>query len=150
MEDLNFGYIHNKEEEQFLHRFRFYPTNEEIITHYHKRKALVWILRGTRIYLMDLKKCEPWDLAGMFNSLFYYSVCIIPHTHLILSDDMWILNAECKNYVLQNHPFYTFVYTKHLSSLFQLTIPFHFIWSSKNCVNLRSQLFSLFWSTHKF
>lgn len=46
--------------------FRFHPTDEELVAYYLKRK-----INGRRIELeiipeVDLYKCEPWDLPGIF------------------------------------------------------------------------------------
>lgn len=47
--------------------FRFHPTDEELVNYYLKRK-----IQGQEIELdiipeVDLYKCEPWELAGMYN-----------------------------------------------------------------------------------
>lgn len=52
--------------------FRFHPTDEELVAYYLKRK-----INGHRIELdvipeVDLYKCEPWDLPGIFILLFIY------------------------------------------------------------------------------
>ncbi|KAK8963573.1 NAC domain-containing protein 100 [Platanthera guangdongensis] len=45
--------------------FRFYPTDEEIITHYLFPKALnPAAFTATAIADVDLNKCEPWDLPN--------------------------------------------------------------------------------------
>lgn len=46
--------------------FRFHPTDEELVAYYLKRK-----INGRRIELeiipeVDLYKCEPWDLPGIY------------------------------------------------------------------------------------
>ena len=46
--------------------FRFHPTDEELVNCYLKRK-----IHGLHIELdiipeVDLCKCEPWDLAGLY------------------------------------------------------------------------------------
>lgn len=46
--------------------FRFHPTDEELVNYYLKRK-----IHGLKIELdiipeVDLYKCEPWELAGLF------------------------------------------------------------------------------------
>lgn len=54
--------------------FRFHPTDEELVAYYLDRK-----ITGRKIELeiipeIDLYKCEPWDLPGMFTKLFLYFV----------------------------------------------------------------------------
>lgn len=56
--------------------FRFHPTDEELVNYYLKRK-----INGQEIELdiipeIDLYKCEPWELAGLFFS---------PKKHLLTS-----------------------------------------------------------------
>lgn len=51
--------------------FRFHPTDEELVNYYLKRK-----IHGLRIELdiipeVDLYKCEPWELAGLFFLLLF-------------------------------------------------------------------------------
>lgn len=51
--------------------FRFHPTDEELVAYYLKRK-----INGKRIELeiipeVDLYKCEPWDLPGIY--IYIYS-----------------------------------------------------------------------------
>lgn len=46
--------------------FRFHPTDEELVNYYLKRK-----INGQEIELdiipeVDLYKCEPWELAGIY------------------------------------------------------------------------------------
>lgn len=46
--------------------FRFHPTDEELVAYYLKRK-----INGRKIELevipeVDLYKCEPWDLPGIY------------------------------------------------------------------------------------
>lgn len=47
--------------------FRFHPTDEELVNYYLKRK-----IHGMKIELdiipeIDLYKCEPWELAGIYD-----------------------------------------------------------------------------------
>lgn len=47
--------------------FRFHPTDEELVAYYLKRK-----INGREIELevipeVDLYKCEPWDLPGIYS-----------------------------------------------------------------------------------
>lgn len=50
--------------------FRFHPTDEELVAYYLKRK-----INGRKIELevipeVDLYKCEPWDLPGIYMHVF--------------------------------------------------------------------------------
>lgn len=52
--------------------FRFHPTDEELVAYYLKRK-----INGRKIELevipeVDLYKCEPWDLPGIYNSFLQF------------------------------------------------------------------------------
>jgi hypothetical protein len=44
--------------------FRFFPADEEIISHYLTPKALDRRFTSGVIGEVDLNKCEPWDLPG--------------------------------------------------------------------------------------
>jgi hypothetical protein len=44
--------------------FRFFPADEEIISHYLTPKALDRRFASGVIGEVDLNKCEPWDLPG--------------------------------------------------------------------------------------
>lgn len=53
--------------------FRFHPTDEELVAYYLKRK-----INGRKIDLeiipeVDLYKCEPWDLPGMYLTSYCYN-----------------------------------------------------------------------------
>lgn len=57
--------------------FRFHPTDEELIIYYLKRK-----INGRQIELeiipeVDLYKCEPWDLPGIFIFILLYSSLVV-------------------------------------------------------------------------
>ncbi|KAE8734869.1 NAC domain-containing protein 77 [Hibiscus syriacus] len=43
-------------------RFRFHPTDEELITHYLSRKVIKMEFNAVAIAEADLNKFEPWDL----------------------------------------------------------------------------------------
>jgi hypothetical protein len=46
--------------------FRFHPTDEELVAYYLKRKISGRHIEFDVIGVVDLYKCEPWDLPGMF------------------------------------------------------------------------------------
>ncbi len=63
--------------------FRFHPTDEELVNYYLKRK-----INGQEIELdiipeVDLYKCEPWELAGLYSLflLFFIYQIWIAHSH---------------------------------------------------------------------
>ena len=74
IEPLNFSYSHNMGDAQLPLGLMFHPTNEELITHYLIRNVLDSNFTGRAIAEVDLNKCEP---QGGFNSLLYYSLCIL-------------------------------------------------------------------------
>lgn len=49
--------------------FRFHPTDEELITYYLVNKISDAKFTGKAIGDVDLNKCEPWDLPGIFCTL---------------------------------------------------------------------------------
>lgn len=44
--------------------FRFHPTDEELITYYLARKVSDSNFTPKAVAVVDLNKCEPWDLPG--------------------------------------------------------------------------------------
>jgi len=44
--------------------FRFHPTDEELVAYYLKRKVSGRAIEDDVIAVVDLYKCEPWDLPG--------------------------------------------------------------------------------------
>jgi hypothetical protein len=46
--------------------FRFHPTDEELVAYYLKRKVSGRSMEADVIAVVDLYKCEPWDLPGMW------------------------------------------------------------------------------------
>ena len=46
--------------------FRFHPTDEELVAYYLKRKISGRHIEFDVIGVVDLYKCEPWDLPGMY------------------------------------------------------------------------------------
>ncbi|GMY15328.1 NAC domain-containing protein 92 [Fagus crenata] len=51
-------------EESLPPGFRFHPTDEELITYYLTRKVSDVGFTSKAIAVVDLNKCEPWDLPG--------------------------------------------------------------------------------------
>lgn len=45
--------------------FRFHPTDEELITYYLTRKVTEFSFATRAIAVVDINKCEPWDLPGI-------------------------------------------------------------------------------------
>jgi hypothetical protein len=58
--------------------FRFRPTDEELLLHYLRRKALACPLPAGVIPDADLARLHPWDLLPAAVQGMYPSVC---HTH---------------------------------------------------------------------
>jgi len=52
--------------------FRFHPTDEELVIYYLKRKINGRTIELEIIPEIDLYKCEPWDLPGIFLSLLLF------------------------------------------------------------------------------
>lgn len=46
--------------------FRFHPTDEELITFYLASKVFNGSFCGVEIAEVDLNRCEPWELPGMY------------------------------------------------------------------------------------
>lgn len=53
--------------------FRFYPTDEEIITSYLSEKVTDPDFTADAIGEVDLNKCEPWDLPSKLTIYIYTS-----------------------------------------------------------------------------
>lgn len=45
--------------------FRFYPTDEELVSYYLTKKVINSSFAVHTIAEVGLNKCEPWDLPGM-------------------------------------------------------------------------------------
>ena len=61
------GSIENKSmEENLPPGFRFHPSDEELITYYLSNKISDFSFNSKAIADVDLNKCEPWDLPGIF------------------------------------------------------------------------------------
>lgn len=80
--------------------FRFHPTDEELVNYYLKRK-----IHGMKIELdiipeIDLYKCEPWELAGIYylklNSLYssIYDMILSVYIYIYLTFLRYIYNKE--------------------------------------------------------
>lgn len=54
-------------EENLPPGFRFHPTDEELITYYLSRKVSDIGFTSKAVAVVDLNKCEPWDLPGSYN-----------------------------------------------------------------------------------
>ena len=65
----------NKDHEKLPPGFRFHPTDEELITFYLINKISDATFTGRAIGDVDLNKCEPWELPGI------YHMNIIVHYH---------------------------------------------------------------------
>jgi len=46
--------------------FRFHPTDEELITFYLASKVFNGSFCGVEIAEVDLNRCEPWELPGIY------------------------------------------------------------------------------------
>ncbi|GMH16948.1 hypothetical protein Nepgr_018789 [Nepenthes gracilis] len=60
--DVVSGYFGDEEPMDLAPGFRFHPTDEELITHYLSPKVLDSNFSARAIGVVDLNKCEPWDL----------------------------------------------------------------------------------------
>ena len=63
-EDIEMEETHEKKEETLPPGFRFHPTDEELISYYLTNKISDSNFTGKAIAVVDLNKCEPWDLPG--------------------------------------------------------------------------------------
>ncbi|KAE8661660.1 hypothetical protein F3Y22_tig00113725pilonHSYRG01689 [Hibiscus syriacus] len=52
--------------------FRFHPTDEELVVHYLKRKALSLPLPASIISDLDVLQTDPWSLPGELNEKRYF------------------------------------------------------------------------------
>jgi len=53
-----------KKEETLPPGFRFHPTDEELICYYLTNKISDSDFTAKAVAVVDLNKCEPWDLPG--------------------------------------------------------------------------------------
>lgn len=61
-------------EESLPPGFRFHPTDEELITYYLTRKVSDLSFTSKAIAVVDLNKCEPWDLPGSLNVRLFFCI----------------------------------------------------------------------------
>ncbi|XP_040999326.1 NAC domain-containing protein 100-like [Juglans microcarpa x Juglans regia] len=52
------------QQQQLPPGFRFHPTDEELVTYYLNRKVSDVSFTSKAMAVVDLNKCEPWDLPG--------------------------------------------------------------------------------------
>lgn len=57
--------------------FRFHPTDEELITYYLARKVSDLGFTPKAVAVVDLNKCEPWDLPGSLKFLCFVSKLLL-------------------------------------------------------------------------
>jgi len=58
---------HEKRNEQGLPPgFRFHPTDEELITFYLASKVFNGTFTTVKFAEVDLNRCEPWELPGIY------------------------------------------------------------------------------------
>lgn len=57
--------------------FRFHPTDEELVAYYLKRKINGRTIELEIIPEVDLYKCEPWDLPGIYLFVYLLFFCVI-------------------------------------------------------------------------
>lgn len=74
--------------------FRFHPTDEELITFYLASKVFNGSFCGVEIAEVDLNRCEPWELPGIYTIYIYMSISyqekkdpIFTHSFFLGSDD---------------------------------------------------------------
>lgn len=72
---------HEKKNEQGLPPgFRFHPTDEELITFYLASKVFKnTFFNNVKFAEVDLNRCEPWELPGIYISIIH----ILTHTILL-------------------------------------------------------------------
>lgn len=74
--------------------FRFHPTDEELITFYLASKVYNGNFCGVDIAEVDLNRCEPWELPGLFICLFIYYIFLLINIISI------IMHARLINYTI--------------------------------------------------
>lgn len=69
--------------------FRFHPTDEELITYYLTPKVSEKSFTSKAIVDVDLNKCEPWDLPGIWlNNFGVIYLCL--HLRVCRYISLWI------------------------------------------------------------
>lgn len=62
--------------------FRFHPTDDELVGYYLKRRVDNLKIELEVIPVIDLYKCEPWELPGTYTCIFYPIHSVFQHaTH---------------------------------------------------------------------
>ena len=56
--------------------FRFHPTDVELVAYYLKEKINGRPIEMNPIAVVDLYKCEPWDLPGMYLWCLFSWLCL--------------------------------------------------------------------------
>ncbi|KAG7942099.1 hypothetical protein I3843_16G082200 [Carya illinoinensis] len=56
--------MEERQQQQLPPGFRFHPTDEELVTYYLNRKVSDVSFTSKAMAVVDLNKCEPWDLPG--------------------------------------------------------------------------------------
>lgn len=99
--------------------FRFHPTDEELITFYLASKVFNGSFCGVDIAVVDLNRCEPWELPGM-----------LARFHLMVKS--WYLCILFAPYVsgLTQESFllFSFLIRRRHSSILDLRIHFPSFW----------------------
>lgn len=72
VEDLLSELINEANEQGLPPGFRFHPTDEELITFYLASKVFNGSFCGVNIAEVDLNRCEPWELPGIFTHIYIY------------------------------------------------------------------------------
>lgn len=91
--------------------FRFHPTDEELVIYYLKRKINGRTIELEIIPEIDLYKCEPWDLPGIYLSSLYY--CSLKMKIIVI---IWIK----KSTNLKDYNVYTWTcFVSHSKGIFE-------------------------------
>lgn len=74
--------------------FRFHPTDEELVGYYLKRKVERLPIELEVIPVVDLYKCDPWELPGTLYIGFFFFFEILLHQHLLSSPFEFVIIFE--------------------------------------------------------